>query len=149
MLRDRSLIPLSHDHQHALALCVRIRRTLSGVKTASTIQTLADSVISHFETEMQGHFNCEETIVFPAFACIEGTCQLTAELVRDHRGLAALVEQMRSQPDDRLLESFAELLTEHVRKEERVLFEEIQRLLSREEMDRIGSAVFACRQQIS
>jgi len=28
MLRDKSLIPLSHQHQHALALCVRIERAL-------------------------------------------------------------------------------------------------------------------------
>jgi hemerythrin-like domain-containing protein len=26
MLRDKSLIPLSRQHQHALALCVRIER---------------------------------------------------------------------------------------------------------------------------
>jgi len=26
MLRDKNLIPLSHQHQHALALCVRIER---------------------------------------------------------------------------------------------------------------------------
>ena len=32
MLRDRNLIPLSHQHQHALALCVRLDRGLkSGV----------------------------------------------------------------------------------------------------------------------
>ena len=28
MLRDRNLIPLSHQHQHALALCVRLDRAL-------------------------------------------------------------------------------------------------------------------------
>jgi len=28
MLRDKNLIPLSHQHQHALALCVRLDRAL-------------------------------------------------------------------------------------------------------------------------
>ena len=28
MLRDKNLIPLSRQHQHALALCVRIERAI-------------------------------------------------------------------------------------------------------------------------
>jgi len=28
MLRDKALIPLSHQHQHCLALCVRLDRAL-------------------------------------------------------------------------------------------------------------------------
>jgi len=149
MFRDRSLIPLSHDHQHALALSVHIRRALSGATAESAVQTLANSVISHFETEMRGHFECEEAVLFPALVGIEDTRLLIAELVRQHRDLAALVDQLRWQPDDRLLESFAELLTPHVRKEERVVFEEAQRLLSREQMDVMGSAVLASRQRLS
>ena len=29
MLRDKNLVPLSRQHQHALALCVRINRAYS------------------------------------------------------------------------------------------------------------------------
>jgi len=32
MLRDKALVPLSRQHQHALALCVRIDRTQSSAK---------------------------------------------------------------------------------------------------------------------
>ena len=28
MLRDKALIPLSHQHQHCLALCVRLDRAI-------------------------------------------------------------------------------------------------------------------------
>jgi hemerythrin-like domain-containing protein len=149
MVRDRNLIPLSHDHQHALALCVQIRHALSEATAEFAVQTLATSVISHFEIEMRGHFACEEAVLFPMLAGIEEMRLLIAELIPQHRELTALVDQLRSQPEARLLKSFAELLTRHIRKEERVLFEEAQRLLSREEMDAIGCALLAYRQRIS
>jgi iron-sulfur cluster repair protein YtfE (RIC family) len=148
MVRHRSLIPLSHAHQHALALCVQIRRGLSGGAAASAVRGLAHSVISHFETEMREHFHCEETIVFPALSCIEDLRPVTAELFQEHRELAALVEHLRSEPDVQRLESFAEMLTQHVRKEERILFEQAQRLLSREDLDRLGSAVLAASHRL-
>jgi iron-sulfur cluster repair protein YtfE (RIC family) len=148
MVRDRSLIPLSHTHHHALALCVQIRRGLSGGSAASAVLGLADSVVSHFQTEMREHFHCEETIVFPALSCIEDLRPVIAELLHEHRELAAMVEHLRSEPDVQRLEVFAEMLTQHVRKEERILFEQAQRLLSREDLDRIGSAVLAAGHRI-
>ncbi|HYP09729.1 MAG TPA: hemerythrin domain-containing protein [Bryobacteraceae bacterium] len=146
MIRDPSLIPLSHDHQHALALCVQIRRELGDVmRPAIAVQRLRELVLSHFESEMRGHFACEETIVFPVLAAVDETRPLVSELLGEHRRIAELVDAIRIEPDARLLAAFAELLTQHVRKEERGLFEEMQRSLPREELDGIGAAVLASR----
>ena len=47
MLRDRNLIPLSRQHQHALALCVRLDRDLkSGARTPEQQATLVNHVRS-------------------------------------------------------------------------------------------------------
>ena len=35
MLRDNNLIPLSHQHQHALALCVQIDRALAKISAGT------------------------------------------------------------------------------------------------------------------
>ncbi len=55
MLRDKNLVPLSRQHQHALALCVRINRaTLS---SPEELQAWQAEIQQHFEQEIQYHFS--------------------------------------------------------------------------------------------
>ena len=63
MLRDPSLIPLSRQHQHALALCVRIDRALEA--SGFDLKTWQEEVEQHFAQEIQFHFAAEEQVLFP------------------------------------------------------------------------------------
>jgi hemerythrin-like domain-containing protein len=54
--------------------------------------------------------------------------------MEEHRRMYGLVERLRSGA----VEEFCGVLREHVRKEERVLFEEAQRLLTRAQLDEMG-----------
>jgi hemerythrin-like domain-containing protein len=134
MLRDPSLIPLSHQHHNALALCVLIRRSLAADGSAENRAKLAKRVVDRYEVELINHFEIEEQVLFPA--C--GTMPLVEELVREHRQIEALVERVRTEPSSELLEEFCALLSGHVRREESQLFEQIQRELPREVLDRAG-----------
>jgi hemerythrin-like domain-containing protein len=49
-----------------------------------------------------------------------------------------MVETLRSSGDTETIGEFTALLRQHVRKEEGVLFEEMQRLLPRDQLDNIG-----------
>jgi hemerythrin-like domain-containing protein len=53
------------------------------------------------------------------------------------RGFFALAEMRKLDTDG--LKTFAETLSQHVRSEERELFEALQQLMWREELDRLGS----------
>jgi hypothetical protein len=64
MLRDKNLVPLSRQHQHALALCVRINR--APLSTARELDAWQAEVQQHFEQEIQYHFAAEEVALFPA-----------------------------------------------------------------------------------
>jgi hemerythrin-like domain-containing protein len=64
MLRDKSLIPLSRQHQHALALCVRIERT-SPIPEADLPAWRAEIALQ-YEQELRIHFAAEEEVVFSA-----------------------------------------------------------------------------------
>jgi hemerythrin-like domain-containing protein len=138
MLRDQSLIPLSRQHQHALALCVRIRRALE--KPDAEIATWQAEMVQAFEQEISVHFQAEETILFPLAANFDSTTTLVEELLREHVALRAFFERAagRMLNQDGLLQ-FAELLSSHVRKEERQLFEELQRLLPPERLAALGA----------
>jgi hemerythrin-like domain-containing protein len=138
MLRDQSLIPLSRQHQHALALCVRIRRALK--KQDAEIATWQEEIVQAFEQEISVHFQAEEKILFPLAANFDATRALVEELLREHVALRGIFERAagRMLSRDGLLQ-FAELLSSHVRKEERQLFEELQRLLPSERLAALGA----------
>jgi hemerythrin-like domain-containing protein len=137
MLRDRSLIPLSHQHHNGLALCVMTRRSLAADSSARNVAKLARRAIDRYELELVNHFEIEEQVLFPA--C--GPMSLIAGLVAEHRMIEGLIGQLRTAPTGELLEEFCALLSSHIRREENELFEEIQRALPREVLDRAGSEI--------
>ena len=137
MLRDPSLIPLSHQHHNGLALCVLTRRSLAADASPENIAKLVQRVVDRYELELINHFEIEEQVLFPACAPMP----LIDELVAEHRALEALVAQMRSAPSAGLLEQFCALLSAHIRREESELFEQIQRSLPRVALDRAGAEI--------
>lgn len=134
MLRHKSLIPLSHQHQHALALCVRIERA-SPIASAELDAWQAE-IEQHFEYEIKIHFSAEEAVLFPCAHEFRELIPVVEELLADHAALRELFSQiqMRRMSEEGLL-SFARQLSGHVRKEERGLFEELQKLLTPEQLE--------------
>ena len=137
MLRDPSLIPLSRQHQNGLALCVLTRRSLEADVSPENVAKLARRVIDRYELELINHFEIEEQVLFPA--C--GPMPLIDELLAEHRAIEAFVTQLRAAPSVALLEQFCALLSSHIRREENELFEQIQRDLPREVLERTGSEI--------
>jgi hypothetical protein len=62
-------------------------------------------------------------------------------LIQEHRELERLVAGLREAPSSQLLEQFCELLSNHVRKEERDLFEQVQGVLPADAFDRAGEEI--------
>jgi hemerythrin superfamily protein len=137
MLRDKNLIPLSHQHQHALALCVRIERAQPiPEKDLLTWQT---EIEQHFEHEISVHFAAEEAEVFPAGRKFSELAPLIDHLLSDHASLrdSFFCAQQRRMTSAEL-PAFANRLSAHIRKEERQLFERLQELMSPEELGALG-----------
>jgi hemerythrin-like domain-containing protein len=141
MLRDPSLIPLSHQHHNGLALCVLTRRSLAEDSSPGNIAKLARRVIDRYELELVNHFEIEEQVLFPACGAVRESMPLIAGLLADHRAIEAFIAQLRAAPTSGLLEQFCQLLSTHIRREENELFEHIQRSLPRETLDRAGSEI--------
>jgi iron-sulfur cluster repair protein YtfE (RIC family) len=136
MLRDKSLIPLSRQHQHALALCVRMDRA-SPIAEADLPEWRAE-VAQHFELEIRVHFAAEEEVLFPAARKFAELAELAGELIAEHgrlRELFATAERASSAD----LATLARELSAHIRKEERQLFERMQEMMSAEALAGLGS----------
>ena len=137
MLRDKNLVPLSRQHQHALALCVRIDRASPIGEGA--LQEWQAEIAQQFEAEIKIHFSAEEQIVFTAARNFSELDPLIDELLAEHQLLRASFEKAeKKQMNAEELSRFAGRLSEHIRKEERQLFERLQKLVPAEEMDRMG-----------
>ncbi len=137
MLRDPSLIPLSRQHQHALALCVQLERALRA--GAVDLGSWLPEVHQQYANEVQFHFVAEEQVLFPAARRFPELVALVEELCGDHdrlRGYFSLAEQKTM--NEGQLQAFAKLLSEHIRKEERQLFEALQKRMEPGEMKSLG-----------
>jgi hemerythrin-like domain-containing protein len=140
MLRDKSLIPLSRQHQHALALCVRLDRAIqAGPVELEAWQAEIEQI---FAQEITIHFAAEEKHLFPAAATFAELRSVVQELLEEHTLLRDWFARAQSRSlDQTALSSFAAKLAQHIRKEERQLFEGMQKLMSAEELAALGAAL--------
>lgn len=129
--RDKSLQPFSREHHHSLLLCWKIRTGFSKGVSTERIKRYADWF---FENHIAPHFNEEEKHVFPILGMDH---ELVKKAIGDHRRIARL---FREQQDvEKSLNRIEETLESHIRFEERVLFGEIQKNASPEQLEKVAS----------
>src|SRR5579871_2792092 len=117
MLRDKSLIPLSRQHQHALALCVRIERS-SPISEADLAAWQAE-ITQLVEAEIQIHFAAEEQVVFPVASAFQELSSLVQDLLADHAILRESFARTQALSGDEIA-ALATRLATHIRREERL-----------------------------
>ena len=140
MLRDPNLAPLSRQHQHALALCVRIDR--AGKITEPALPDWQQEIENHFEREIKYHFTAEERLLFPAARKFPELAPLVDELLADHEALRSyFARAVARKLNGEDLRQFAAKLSRHIRREERELFEGLQQRMTATELDTLGSAL--------
>jgi iron-sulfur cluster repair protein YtfE (RIC family) len=140
MLRDPSLVPLSRQHQHALALCVRINR--AALATPAEVRAWQSEMQQHFELEIRYHFVAEEAHLFPAAQQYPELIPLVEDLLTEHQRLREYFAQaLAAKLDATGVRRFAETLSRHIRKEERRLFEELQKRMGCEALEEMGRQI--------
>jgi hemerythrin-like domain-containing protein len=140
MLRDPSLIPLSRQHQHALALCVRLDRAIQAGEI--DLEAWQAEIEQQFEGEIAIHFAAEEKELFPVAARFLEIRPLVDELLAEHVVLRDYFARAAARSlDTASLGKFGEKLVKHIRKEERQLFEGMQKVMNSEELAALGAGL--------
>jgi len=140
MLRDQSLIPLSRQHQHALALCVRLDRAIQAGEV--DLDAWQAEIQQQFEGEIAIHFAAEEKELFPAAEKFPQLQPLVKELLAEHALLRDDFARAATRGlDQESLGKFGDKLAQHIRKEERQLFEGMQKVMSLQELAVLGAAL--------
>ena len=123
MKRHPDLLQLSREHYGALKLARDARRAAES-GDAKELTALAQRVIERFAAELDPHFRVEEQGILVLLA-EAGEHDLAGRTLADHAELRRLAKRLAT-PDAETLLSFADLLTAHVRFEEREVFEAAQ-----------------------
>lgn len=123
MKRHSRLQALSREHHGALKLA-RDAKIAAGSADGAQVERLSARVVSCFAAELEPHFVIEEQELLPQLTRA-GDAALVAQTLAEHAGLRTLADRLRT-PDATALADFAELLSAHVRFEERELFEALQ-----------------------
>ncbi|HZW77363.1 MAG TPA: hemerythrin domain-containing protein [Flavobacteriaceae bacterium] len=127
--RHQALQPFSRQHHFGLLFSWKLRKGLS--KNIEMERLMAFSKW-FFENEIQPHFEDEEKFLFPLFP--EGN-ELVDRALREHRRIRRLFTDESDL--ERSLHRLEEELDAHIRFEERVLFNEIQKVATPEQLDKI------------
>lgn len=132
MKRHEALIPLSHDHHHALGHARRMSvAAASGDADARLAQ--AEEFLDFYSRETINHFREEEELVFALWAQhVHEVGEPLRELLVEHVTIHALVRALRQeiaegQVGPGLLGELGKSLKEHIRKEEDVVFPLIEK----------------------
>jgi hypothetical protein len=147
MQRDERLKKLSWDHHHGLVMALQIERELPLADDAAAA-ALYSRLLAFWSAGLLPHFRVEnECLLARLVHHITATSEPIRRTQSDHLALEALVTTMRdaSSLDARrsALGEFAQRLREHIRWEERVLFEVTQAELSEREVDALGADIAA------
>jgi mannose-6-phosphate isomerase-like protein (cupin superfamily) len=128
MKRHRALIPLSHDHHHALVEARRLRRA---AEQGDDPTRAAAAFVRFFRTSSVPHFRDEEERLFPLVDGVDEARPLVIEALLDHQHLHSLVGALEAGHDVRAtMRELGERLDAHVRLEERQLFPLIEELVA-------------------
>ena len=127
--RHLTLQPLSREHHQGLLLCFKIRK---GISSGVEISRIKDYVNWFYTNHLMPHFELEENHIFPILGKDH---ELIKQAISEHRNLQSLVADSIANYEG--LETFAAALDNHIRFEERILFNEIEKSATTEQFKKI------------
>jgi len=143
-MRHPSLIPLSHDHHHGLALALRCRKQALGQMKpvgAEGLRERAKELEEFCSANLIAHFRAEEEVLFPRLAgAVPESKDMIDELLRDHEQLRQAPSRLANGADlAKSIFDLGDLLERHIRKEERELFPLIEQHFEGAAAEEIGN----------
>ncbi len=133
MKRHPVLANLSRDHHRALITAQSMKKGAPAFRGLPVLlQGKREYMIRFFNDELKKHFQEEETVLFPfAKEMNPEMIELIDELIGDHRAMELLIHKIEIGEEVELyLDEIGRLLETHIRKEERIFFQQLQEKLS-------------------
>lgn len=125
--RHEAIKPYSREHHHGLLLCWKIREGFKNDISIDRIKKYSDYL---WKTQIQPHFEAEEKFMFPVLG---DSHEMVQQALKEHQRLSELFNDNTNILE--ALQAIAVELDAHIRFEERVLFNKIQDVATKEELE--------------
>ncbi len=130
--RSAELAPLSRDHHEGLLLGWKLRQ---GIKKGVSVTRMAPFVKWFWRVHLVPHFNKEETFLPPVLATSHPLMQ---QMLAEHIDIKEKIDRISDSSTYDDLEALAETVNQHIRFEERVLFNEVEKRASIEQLQQLS-----------
>ncbi len=127
--RHKALQPLSRQHHFGLLFSWKIRK---GFSKNIDIDRMQEYAKWFYEHEIKPHFRDEEKYLFPI---LEEDNELVERALKEHRRIMRLFNDIKN--PEKSLNCLEEELDAHIRFEERILFNEIQKVATETQLEKI------------
>lgn len=124
--RSKALQGVSREHHHGLLLCWKIRTGFSKAIPEERIKKYTDWF---YTNHLIPHFELEENYIFPILG---NTNELVKKALSQHKRLHRLFNEIDAPAKS--LSLIEEELEQHIRFEERTLFNEIQKIATEKQL---------------
>jgi len=137
MKRKEQLHKLSSEHHGSLVMAKRIARIAEEGNEEELLEAIK-TVQKYYDDELEEHFQHEEHTIFaPIFKVHKEHIGLAKPLLKEHGLIRMLIPALTPDTAREGLATFAALLKDHTRVEERELFPAIEKTFSEEEFDAV------------
>ena len=141
---------LKKDHETVKDLLGKLEET-----TERAVQT-RKKLLAKIEQELKIHTELEEQIFYPAFrqAGSKDDAVMTVEAKEEHRAVEALVlPDIKETPPSSIefsgrVKVLKELLEHHIEEEERDMFPQARKLLSKQQLEQLGESMEVLRKSL-
>ena len=143
MKRHEALAPLSREHHGTLMLAQLLKKHAPEYKGLPTnAKDKAAYALQQFESVIKNHFQQEEIILEKVKNCHADIKKLAEEIIKEHRQLTVLFNSLSASTEqEATMDELANLLENHIRKEERVLFPLLQQHCSEELLQEVHNVL--------
>lgn len=130
--RTIALKPISREHHHGLLLSWKIRE---GIRLGIAMERIKNYTDWFWKNHLQSHFEFEENYIFPI---LDKEHHLIKKVLKEHSRLKQLFAATNMTKQN--LSAIEKELVSHIRFEERLLFKEIERVASDDQLEIIEKA---------
>src|SRR3954447_17582458 len=126
--RSMQLAPLSREHHEGLLAAWKIRQGIA--KNIKPLR-IAAYVQWFWENHLLNHFEKEELFLTPV---LSESHPLIRQMIQEHSLIKTLIQSLMQHADLKKLEQLAQMVTDHIRFEERQLFGGIEKAATPEQL---------------
>jgi hemerythrin-like domain-containing protein len=134
--RNEHIVKLSRDHHAGLLFCWKLRQ---GVKYHIAAERLITYIQYFWQHHFSIHFKEEEEILFSPLK--DG---IVEKAMAEHQNIKTFIDQISlhgTEVDKEVVLQLADMVNDHIRFEERVLFPHLEEKLPDEQLKKIGKEI--------